>query len=99
MPEIRMKGYLRCVERKLGVRYDDSSETEAWEVGMCEGFKNCAPYNHRRQTQIYHLHKHNIHIRGLCRGHYSNVLEGLTMAVSCGSQCPELVHHAPQSGR
>ena len=43
---------------------------------MCEGFKNCAPYNHRRQTQICNLHKHNIHVCGLCRGHYSNILEG-----------------------
>lgn len=31
MLEIRVKGYLRCVERRLGVRYDNSLETEAWE--------------------------------------------------------------------
>lgn len=76
-----------------------TAQTEAWEGWDVEGYKNCAPYNHRRQTQICNLHKHNIHICGLCRGHYSNVLEGLTMAVSCGSRYPEPVHHAPQSGR
>src|SRR6266576_486876 len=98
MSEIMMKGYLRCIERRLGVRYDQLRDRSFGGLG-CVKVLNYAPYNHRRQTQICDLHKHNIHICGPCRGHYYNVLEGLTMAVSCGSRCPELVHHAPQSGR